>query len=133
MVPQTSVSITGIREVLQPPLTYHLDFDQNQFIGKITNQEAVLQMVRLLLNTERYSYVIYTSQFGVELEGLIGKDYDYIIAELPRIINEALMVDNRITKTGNFVFAKTDLNSMTISFDVFSIYGQFGTEMVVTI
>ncbi|MDD4689994.1 MAG: DUF2634 domain-containing protein [Eubacteriales bacterium] len=133
MVPQTNVSITGIREVLQSSLTYRIDFDLNQVVGRITNQEAILQMVRLLLSTERYSQVIYTGQYGVELEGLIGKDYDYIVAELPRIINEALLVDNRITKIINYVFKKTNLDSMQVSFDVFSIYGKISTEMEVAI
>lgn len=123
MIPETVVSITELEQEEVPSLTYGIDFEKGRMAGMIDNHEAVVQMVRKVLSTERYAYVVYTSQFGVTLENLIGQDYDYVVPEIEREIKDALSVDDRILSVTDFVFNKTALDSLEVTFMVNSIYG----------
>ena len=49
--------------------------------------------------------------------------YDYIVVEAPRIIEEALLVDDRITYIDQWSFKKVDVDAVEISFLVHTIYG----------
>ena len=40
--------------------------------------EAMKQAVSIILQTERFGYQIYSSDFGIELRGLIGKPEEYV-------------------------------------------------------
>ena len=131
MTPEKTVNITELETVTQPSLTYKLDTDKKRIIGKIDNQEAIIQTVKKILNTERYAYVIYSSQYGSELENLIGKDYDFIVSDLERTINEALSVDERITSISDFTITKSGVDSLLASFNVNSIYGTDRIEVEV--
>ena len=66
--------------------------------------EAVKQAVYLILSTERYQYIIYSWDYGVELLDLIGKPVPYVMSELQRRIKEALTQDDRITDVVDFEF-----------------------------
>ena len=70
----------------------------------IDSREAVKQAVTKILNTERFKYPIYSSDYGVELDDLFGMDCDYVCVELERRISEALLVDNRIDAVTDFNF-----------------------------
>ena len=76
-----------------------------------------------ILYTERYAYVIYSSQYGVELDRLIGKDYDFIVSDLERTITEALLADDRILGITDFVAEQTAIDRMAVSFRVNSVVG----------
>lgn len=97
----------------------------------IDGHEAIIQAVRKILSTERYAYVIYSSQYGVELDRLIGQEYDFIVSDIKRTLTEALLMDNRIIGLENFEMEKTGLDTMEVSFLVNSIEGEvdFSTEV----
>src|SRR5690606_42159936 len=63
-----------VEEEQQPSLTYAIDFEKGRIRGMIDELEAVKQAVFLILQTERYRYLIYSDDYGSELEGLIGRD-----------------------------------------------------------
>ena len=90
-------------------------------------------MVMKILYTERYAYVIYSSNYGVELERMVGKDYDFIVSDLERTIKEALLVDDRILDVVDFETVKTGLDTMTAKFKVISILGDANIETEVNI
>ena len=133
MIPTQGADLTNLETTIQPSLTYGLDYERKRFIGFIDNEAAIMQMVMKLLYTERYAYVIYSSDYGVELDRLIGKDYDFIISDIERTIAEALLMDDRIISITDFKFNKTGIDQMEISFLVNSILGQLNIDTEVKI
>lgn len=123
MIPEQQVDLTNLEVISQPSLTYKLDFERKRISGKIDNEEAIRQLVMKILYTERYAYVIYSSQYGVELDRLIGKDYDFIVSDLERTITEALLADDRILGITDFVVEQTAIDRMAVSFRVNSVVG----------
>lgn len=133
MIPEQQVDLTNLEVVSQPSLTYKLDFERKRISGKIDNEEAIRQLVMKILYTERYAYVIYSSNYGVELERMVGKDYDFIVSDLERTISEALLVDDRILDVVDFEMVKTGLDTMSAKFKVISILGDANIETEVNI
>ena len=62
------------------------------------------QAIYKIIRTERYKYIIYSWNYGIELEDLFGMPVEYCIVELERRISEALLQDNRITAVHSFEF-----------------------------
>lgn len=114
----------------QPSLTYRIDFEKRRITGLTDGLEAVKQAVFLILQTERYEYLIYSTDYGSELRGLVGMEPAYIQSELKRRITEALTQDDRIEDVTNF---QTEINgdSATVRFTVVTTFGDFPTEQEV--
>lgn len=131
MIPEQNANLTILEEQIQPSRTYHLDLVRKRVTSMIDGPDAIIQAVRKILYTERYAYVIYSSQYGVELDRLIGQEYDFIVSDIKRTLTEALLVDNRITGLENFEMEKTGLDTMEVNFLVNSIEGEinFSTEV----
>src|SRR5690606_18403676 len=91
-----------LEEEQQPSLTFGIDFERGRIRGMIDELEAIKQAVFLILQTERYRYLIYSDDYGSELEGLIGRDPLFVQSEIKRRIREALMQDDRIEDVTNF-------------------------------
>lgn len=106
-----------------PSLTYRFDFVNKRIIGKVDDKDAVLQFIKKVLDTDKYAYVIYDWYYGNELIGLVAMSYEYVIVEAPRIVEEALLVDERIKSISNFSVKKLSADSMEMSFLVHTIYG----------
>lgn len=133
MIPESNIDLTSVEIDNQPSLTYFLDFNKKRIRGKIDNETAIMQLVKKILYTERYAYVIYSGNYGVELERLIGKDYDFIVADVERTIKDALLVDDRIISVSDFKIEKTNIDNMDISFKVNSIMGQANIDLGVNL
>ena len=131
MIPQTTSIGINEGQVL-PSLTYKLNFDEHKLSGKADNLESVLQAVRLILSIDRYSCPIYNGNYGNEIVNLIGQSYDFVVADLPRRVNEALLQDDRILGTENYVFNKVSIDAINVSFDVNTIYGNSNYILEVT-
>jgi len=114
---------SAIKTEEMPSLTYKIDFKQNRITEKIDNLEALKQAIYCALNTARYDYIIYSHNYGNELENAIGLDYDLAIAECKRYISEAILADDRFVSVNNFEFSRIDSETMEIQCDVESIYG----------
>ena len=106
-----------------PSTTYRLDFVNRRIIGVIDGSEAVMQFIKKVLNTDKYAYSIYDWYYGNELLKLVGMPYDYIRTECPRIIEEALLADDRILSVENFEFSKLSIDSLSVSCIVRTVYG----------
>lgn len=100
-------------------------------VGWIDNKQALRQAVEKLLHTERYMYEIYTDEYGIELQSLIGASFELVEAEISRIIKEALLVDERIVEVTDITVQKLDSASLLVSFNVQSIFGTLAFEEVV--
>lgn len=88
------------------------------------------QAVFLILNVERYEWLIYSWNYGFEKKSLIGKPVDFCIPEIERRVKEALLQDDRITAVENFQFEVNKKKVLT-TFTVISIFGPIFTEMEV--
>ncbi|MDU3406690.1 DUF2634 domain-containing protein [Clostridium sp.] len=90
--------------------------------GYIEGLGALKQAIYKVLSTERYEYPIYSFNYGIDIESLIGKDYDYVRIELKRRIEECLLEDERINAVNNFSFEREE-DVLKCTFEVESIYG----------
>src|SRR5690606_23686550 len=111
-----------IVEEQQPSLTFGIDFDRGRVVGMVDGLESVKQAVFLILQTERYRHLIYTPDYGAELEGLIGRDPLFVQSELKRRIREALLQDDRIEDVTNFSIQFNGDNAL-VRFTVMSAFG----------
>lgn len=123
MVPEQNNEILELEIATEPTLTYKLDFETKRISTKVDDFEAVMQAIMKILYTERYSCVIYSSDYGVELEKLIGQDYDYVVSDIERIITEALTVDDRVLSISDLEIVKLNKDSAQVTFTVNTIYG----------
>jgi hypothetical protein len=80
----------------QPSRTYKIDIDKEKIRGYTEEIEAVKQAIYKIINTERYNYLIYSWNYGIELADLFGEPIPYVYSELKRRIAEALTQDDRI-------------------------------------
>lgn len=123
MIPNVNDELLTLEEVAQPSLTYALDIENGRVRGKTDGLEALKQAVYLILSTERYVNLIYSWNYGVELDGLIGQPKEYAIPEIKRRITEALTQDDRISAVDNFTFEKAK-NAVHVTFTVHSDLGE---------
>lgn len=107
--------------------TYKVDFEKGSIVGYCDEVEALKQAIYLILNTERYEYLIYSWNYGVEFTTVIGKNKDIEESEYKRVIREALLQDERVLDVDKFIF-KYYKDSVSIGFTVFSIYGELELE-----
>ena len=115
-----------------PSRTLKMEHDWKTITGTIDQIQAVEQDVFLILTTERYQWLIFSWDYGVELQNLIGKDPEYCIPEIERRIREALLQDDRITAVENFEFELNKRKVLT-TFTVISIFGNINVEKAVEI
>lgn len=127
MLPLNDKDILQIDESTEPSNTFFIDFEKGRISGFIDEREAVKQAIMLILNTERYKFLIYSWNYGVELEELIGTHPDIVEDEVERLISEALLQDNRITAVYDFEFSRNK-DTLLVNFKVDSIYGDIGIE-----
>ncbi len=84
----------------KPSKTYRLTGGRVE--GKTDGKTAMLQAFDLALSTERWRYLIYSGDYGMELDELFGKSRPYVAADMERRITEALLEDDRIMAVENF-------------------------------
>lgn len=116
-----------VEVIEQPSLCHRMIFDTGHISGECDGLEAVKQAIYNILNTERYQYIIYSWNYGVELQGLFGMPVDYVAAEAERRITEALMQDDRITAVDNFEFEE-GRKKLSVTFTVHTKYGDVQGE-----
>lgn len=114
----------------KPWRTYKLK--DNRIVGYADGTEAVAQAAELLLSTERYRHIIYSDDYGVELEELIGARRELIAGDIERRIREALSEDDRIEGITDFSLS-FERESAVVSFFVHTKYGDFEMERSVPI
>lgn len=107
----------------EPSLTYKMDLERNRIIGYCDDLEAVKQAIYKIIYTERYDYVIYSWDYGIELKELFGEPVSYVIPELQIRITEALMADDRIQNVYNFEFNTVKKNMVFVTFSVDTTIG----------
>jgi len=105
-----------------PEITFQLAEHGNPTRDKTDGIDAARQAIWLTLHTERYLHEIYSFEYGTELAGLVGKGDSFLFPEIKRRVTEALLVDDRVTGTSNFQFARARTR-VSVSFTVHTIFG----------
>lgn len=111
--------------------TYKVDSYNKRIIGTTDGQPAIEQAILKNFDTERFAYVIYSKNYGIELEKYIDKDYDFIRSDLQRAIEECLLVDARIYSINNLQFTQEGLDYMSITMDIETEQGVLTTTLEV--
>lgn len=123
MIPVISDDFTkDFEESEIPSKDYCLDIESNKITGTIEQLEQLKQSIYFMLNTERYDFLIYSWDYGVELKDLFGQPYSYVVPEIERRVAECLTQDDRIESVGDFSFEKVR-NQIHATFLVSTIYG----------
>lgn len=97
--------------------------DDYKLLGMCDDIEAMKQAIFKVINTERYKYLIYDWNYGIELNDLIAKPIPYVYAEIERRIKEALLADNRIKEVTDFRFSNNGGDVLCL-FTANTIYGE---------
>lgn len=116
----------------QPSKTYKMDKEES-VRGFCDELEAVKQAVFRILSTERYQYVIYSWDYGIETIDLYGQPVTYVCPELERRITEALTQDERIEDVSDFEHDTSVKKVVHTTFTVHTIFGDFTAENEVSI
>ena len=119
---------TDIVLTSRPSKTWIIDRSAMQVGYMDDGLEAVRQAVEIALNVDRFRWQIYNTNFGNELKDLIGDDADYIQSEFPRMVDDALSVDDRVIDTTDYIFTVNG-DSMAVSFTVNTVFGALAEEV----
>jgi len=109
MIPKINELLSTTLELeTQPSKNFKMYFTQEVVSGTITDLNAMEQVIYKILNTERYQYLIYSWNYGIELNDLLGEPVSYVCPEIERKVTEALVQDDRILSVDSFVFDITE-------------------------
>ena len=132
MLPATSI-VPDVNELLgsrqETSDSYRMQINNERIKGTVSEREAVAQACYKAINTERYRYVIYSWNYGIELKDLFGKPIPYVFAVLPDRIRE----DDRVESVDSFQLSHDNKGSVLCKFTVHSIFGDIDLEKVVNI
>lgn len=134
MIPSVNDILTEDLEIeTLPSKTYMLQIEKDIINGSCDNQEAMKQAIYKILNTERYQYIIYSWNYGIQLLDLYGEPVTYVCPELERRITDALSVDDRILSCDNFEFNTSKKGCAIVTFTASTTFGDIEIEKAVNI
>lgn len=128
----TDLNINIATTSIVPNKSYRMKIADEKILGNIDELDAIAQACYKILNTERYQYVIYSWNYGIELQDLFGKPIPYVYSELPRRIKEALIQDDRINSVEDFELSY-DKGNVLAKFTVKTNLGNIEMEKGVNI
>ena len=133
MIPSVNNLLTTALEVVtQPSKNYKMHIQDDIISGTCDNLDSMVQVIYKILNTERYTYAIYSWNYGVEFSDLYGEPVSYVCSELERRITEALTQDDRIKYVSDFEFNIDKKHEVVCTFVVHTIFGDVEIEKGVT-
>lgn len=133
MIPSTVGFLDQDFEIEEQPSKNYKMLNGNSVRGFCDELEAMKQTVFRILMTERYQYIIYSWNYGIETLDLYGQPVTYVCPELERRIEEALLVDSRIVRVTDFEHNTSVKGVIHTTFTVYTIYGDFVAEKEVNI
>lgn len=116
-----------LEDIEIPSKNYKVDY-VDKIYGHNDELEAMKQTAYRILLTERYKYMIYDWDYGIELDDLFGEPMSYAIPEVKRRIIEALTQDDRIDSVDSFKFDTSKKHDLVVEFVVHTKYGDFEME-----
>lgn len=133
MIPTVNDDLLANIEITeQPSLTYEIKLGKDKMGNYVDGIDAIKQAIYHIINTERYQYLIYSWNYGIELADLFGKPIAYCYPEIKRRITEALLQDDRIESVDSFEFSYSK-GDVIAKFKVITTEGEIEIEKVVSI
>lgn len=123
MIPQNDGLNADIKIIERPTRTYKMDLSGNTIEGYTDGLNAMEQAIYKIIRTERYKYIIYSWDYGIELEDLFGMPVSYCIPEIERRIKEALLQDTRILEVTDFEFEEPKRGVVFVRFKALTVFG----------
>ncbi len=132
-LPQSEIDLSkGVVFRDQPSLTWIADPVTRCLRGRGDNYEAVRQAVEVIVNVERFRWQIYSPNFGIELDGLLGNEPGFAASELQRRLSDAFLPDSRILGISGFSYTFED-GVLTAEVTVNTVFGPVKTGVEVTV
>ena len=128
---------TGYRETLKVPLELDYDFDKNDFRYDSNGQHIIVsgkdemkKWIYKAMKTERFRYLAYSWQYGLEVRPYIGKvmGVQERYSEMKRIIIECLMVNPYIKSIDRIDFT-AEREKLTVDIGLTTIYGEVSVNV----
>lgn len=122
---------------LPTPKEYAWDFENDCFLydadGRlkiVEGDEAIKIWIYKALSTERFRYLAYSWQYGIELRPFIGKvmGVQQRYSEIKRVIVECLMV-NPYIKSIDTIDIQHEGDAVDISITLTTIYGEVSVDV----
>ena len=133
MIPETDVYLPDLKIITLPTKTYKMDLDKDRISGYTDQQEAMKQAIYKIIRTERYKYIIYDWNYGIELEDLFGMPVSFCVPEIERRVTEALLQDIRINDVNNFEFNTSKKGVVLVKFTAYTDFGDINISEEVSI
>ena len=121
--------------VVGPLKEYYRDYKKypEKISGYVDNLEAMKQAIYHILMTERYAYIIYSDNYGVEFEQYIGAEFDYLQSTIQSTLKDALMYDLRIKDVKVDEVTKVSTDIANVKFTAYTIYGDLQLEVNINV
>jgi hypothetical protein len=114
--------VISVSDSVSPTKTYEL---KDGYIGGfIDGDSAIQQTVAKALRTARYRFLVYDDDYGSEIEDLIAQQLpmELLELEIPRVIKDALTIDDRISDVVDFVISQEG-DALYVTFKVVTVNG----------
>ncbi|MGO4786962.1 DUF2634 domain-containing protein [Paenibacillus sp. 2KB_20] len=130
MIPQSDVEMTEeeLEPVPLPSRTYSFDWNNGRVSSrKVDGIEAVKQTVFKILSTRRFEHLIYSGDYGNEMDLSAVRGRAVFESEVERWVREALTQDDRISAVTGFRF-NYQLDTALVQFTVETEFGAYQEE-----
>ena len=131
---QTANTILGsaqpVEQAKQPSRTYCIDWQNGRIAGTVDGAASVAQSIDKIMQTERFAHLIYSWNYGMEWNTLIGRSGAVVESEVRRLLEEALLQDDRITGIQSCTVTSAGRRGRQISIVVNTIYGTITQEVI---
>lgn len=126
--------VTGREAQVQFGKSCKFDFETGEFVmtptGRVIetlDNEAWLEWCKKAVHTGRYRHLVYSRNYGQELEDLIGKNLtrEAKESEIQRMVTECLMTDPRTARVESFTF-QWDNDTVVFGCEIASVRGSSG-------
>lgn len=111
--------------------TYGMDMIHHRIKGYVDGKEAVMQAIWKILSTVRYANYIYSDNYGCDIMNRIynsSLSESYLNTDVPAMIEEALLQDDRIKSISDFSWEQTEKDGIHVTFTAHTIYGDLSVE-----
>ena len=108
--------------------TYRLDFANKRIVGMIDDLGAAVQAVQKIVQTERYSERIYSGDYGIELERLIGASMPFVEANIEPTLKEAMLPDDRFVTVRDMSLNRVSIDTLSVSCHVATTSGEIAVQ-----
>ena len=111
--------------------TYGIDLRTHRIKGYVDGKEAVMQAIWKILSTVRHANYIYSEEYGCDIMNRIynsSLSEEYLNTDVPAMIEECLMQDDRITGVSDFSWERSGSDGVKMQFTANTIYGDLPVE-----